>query len=170
MRLRTEYSSLHSLSQQFGILLKDIKNEANSLFKLKNEDNQTEFKILYTDSVRNDNKIKCKRSKSVNELSTNNISPKLNIPLEVYQNKENECPKEKSQVNTLPSGGWDKRKGVIMGTRAFNSGQRVCRSLEAVNGWNDEQEKMSLRSSSRISTGSSVPGNADAYVLSKFII
>lgn len=178
---------MQSLSQQFGILLKDIKNEANSLFKLTTTETQTteqsielktEFKILFSDSCKSKasetKSMKCKRSKSVNELCTNNASGKMNIPLEEFQNKENENPKvSKNFMSTLPSGGmWDKRKGVIMGTRAFcSSGQRVCRSLEAVNAWViDDVDKLSVRSSSKLSTVSSeVPANAEVYILSKFL-
>lgn len=145
------------------------------MFKLHTENQphtDTEFKILNENlrSRNSDFKSKCKRSKSVNELTTNNGSTELNIPLEEFQNKENEIPKDaRPRTGTLPSSGlWDKRKGVIMGTKAFSSsGQRVCRSLEAVNAWiSDDVEKVSS-SPSRLSTVSSAGPINDAYVISK---
>ncbi|GLV43630.1 yurt [Carabus blaptoides fortunei] len=178
LRLRTEYSSLQSLSQQFGVLLKDIKNETNTLFKMSSH-NSDEMPIIkpHENNQFENRTAKCKRSKSVHELSY------INIPLEEYQNKENENPREQKQcmknavenpglTNTPCPGVWDKRKGVKMGTRAFTStGQRMSRSLEAVNAWpSEEQDKISLHSSSRMSTTSSgVPQNADVYVLNSSI-
>lgn len=152
LRLRTEYSSLQSLSQQFGILLKDIKNEANSLFRFAATASQNLVPNIPSISNPFENRTaKCKRSKSVHELSYSRVA------LEEYQNKENENPKDRR----------DKRKGVKMGTRAFaSSGLRKSRSLEAVNAWTTEEaEKVSSQSSSRLSNNSSIPQNADVYVL-----
>lgn len=68
LRLRTEYTSLQSLSQQFGIPLKDMKNETNSLYKLEaltnpyvEPDNgtvnaETEFQIAFRASTRSSRK------------------------------------------------------------------------------------------------------------------
>lgn len=157
--------------------MKDIKNETNTLFKLSSH-NAEEIPIIkpQENNQFENRTAKCKRSKSVHELSY------INIPLEEYQNKENENPREQNQcvknvmenpcVTNIPCpAAWDKRKGVKMGTRAFTStGQRMSRSLEAVNAWaTEEQDKISLHSSSRMSTTSSgVQQNADVYVLSKY--
>lgn len=147
-----------------------MKNEANSLFKLASSNESTKPNLPNNMEFDKRSSSKCKRSKSVHELSYKDI------PLEEFQNKENEKPMAKNDrlyvTNTIPyTSHWDKRKGVKMGIRAFASnGVRMSRSLEAVNAWNnDEQEKVSLESSSRLSNASSgIPNNADIYVLGMF--
>ncbi|KAG5898827.1 hypothetical protein JTB14_018787 [Gonioctena quinquepunctata] len=158
LRLRTEYISPQSLSQQFGIPLKDIKNETNSLYKLEaltkanyassngTVNAETEFKIEFRTSSRlsskptNDNLRK--RSKSVNDF--NGLEETIN---EDFQNKENENPTQK------------------------------CGSMEAMNASSNEYlEQMSLQSvslhcsstsMSRSPTGECTPN--EAYILDSTI-
>ncbi|KAJ3665066.1 hypothetical protein Zmor_000580 [Zophobas morio] len=170
LRLRTEYTSLQTLSQQFGIPLKDMKNETNSLCKLEALTNpryvaldqatvnaETEFKIDFRASSKCSNKTtnetKCRKAKSVNDFAAINYD-EIN---EDYQNKENEHPAERKSSglvldscylsglgNNITS---DKRRGVKMGTRVFSNLGRVSRSMEAVNAASHEYlEEMSLQS------------------------
>ncbi|XP_018565940.1 uncharacterized protein LOC108906965 [Anoplophora glabripennis] len=118
LRLRTEYTSLQSLSQQFGIPLKDMKNETNSLCKLEGLTNptymmsnsikksnytcsngtvnaETEFQIDFRASSRSSGKTtkddnNFRRTKSVNDFG--DLEDVIN---EDYQNKENENPGQK---------------------------------------------------------------------------
>lgn len=172
LRLRTQFTSLQSLSQQFGIALKDMKNETNSLYKLEALTNayltldkatvnaETEFKIEFRSSTRSkqcdEKNITRRRSKSVNDFTSMYQNESVN---EECQNKENENPLtqvrhtgltlDSSCLSGLPiPSSYDKRRGVKMGVRAFgNIEQRVSRSMEAVNMFgNDELEQLSLQS------------------------
>lgn len=196
LRLRTEYTSLQTLSQQFGIPLKDIKNETNSLYKLealtypKYESNdgtvnaETEFKIDFRASSRIGNKMQndnnMRRSKSANDF--NDLDETVN---EDYQNKENENPGQKLHTGLILESKYlsglptimstEKRRGVKMGTRAFaNMGPRVSRSMEAVNA-NDDLERLSLQSVSLHCSSTSIsktpPGERfsnEAYILGNY--
>ncbi|KAK5649235.1 hypothetical protein RI129_000264 [Pyrocoelia pectoralis] len=179
LRLRTQYTSLQSLSEQFGIQLKDMKNETNSLYKLEALTNpfytldsaavnaETEFKIEFCASPRSSLKrnldFRYKRSKSIGDFGSVHDDY---LMIEEYQNKENENP-DRNRVEGNKNGGglildsgclaglsnsivWDKRRGVKMGVSAFQSnGQRVSRSMEAVNALlNEELEQLSLQSTS----------------------
>nr|XP_023012929.1 tyrosine-protein phosphatase non-receptor type 13-like [Leptinotarsa decemlineata] len=195
LRLRTEYISPQTLSQQFGIPLKDIKNETNSLYKLEALTNanyassngtvnaETEFKIEFRTSSRlsskptTDNVVK--RSKSVNDF--NGLEETIN---EDFQNKENENPSQRPKrglvleskyLSGLPA---EKRRGVKMGMRAFvNMKSGVSRSMEAMYAASNEYlEQMSLQSvslhcsstsMSRSPTGKCTPN--EAYVLDSTI-
>lgn len=184
LRLRTEYTSLQTLSQQFGIPLKDMKNETNSLYKLEGLTNanyisndgtvnaETEFKIDFRASSRtgdrNQNDSAVKRSKSVNDF--NDLDETIN---EEFQNRENENPGlilESKYLSGLPSVlSAEKRRGVKMGTRAFvNVGPRVSRSMEAVN-TNEYLEEMSLQSVSLHCSSTSIAKSTgmsdEAYIL-----
>lgn len=99
LRLRTEFASLQMLSQQFGIPLKDMKNESNHLCKLEGLANykqldgasinaETEFKIEFRFSSKSQKRGRgnVRRSKSVSDFTH------LNIREETIQNKENENP------------------------------------------------------------------------------
>lgn len=194
LRLRTEYISLQTLSQQFGIPLKDMKNETNSLYKLETLTNlnyvssdgtvnaETEFKIDFRASSRTGEKVgndsMIKRSKSVNDF--NDLDESIN---EEFQNKENENPGlrnytglilESKYLSGLPTVmSTEKRRGVKMGTRAFaNAGPRVSRSMEAVN-INEYLEQMSLQSvslhCSSNSISKSICASDGAYILGKFV-
>lgn len=205
LRLRTEFTSLQSLSQQFGVPLKDIKNETNSLYKLEaltkplyafndaSVNADTEFKIEFRPSSSNSNDdvidTRCKRSKSVNDFMLLQEEENVN---EDYQNKENESPYcqmdlIQSQTGLVLDSSYlsglgnqnlsgDKRRGVKMGIRAFSgTGQRICRSMEAVNiATSEELEQMSLQSVSIHCSEVSLPksmeiGNrekiSEAYIL-----
>ncbi|CAG9823434.1 unnamed protein product [Phaedon cochleariae] len=190
LRLRTEYISPQTLSHQFGIPLKDIKNEANSLCKLESMANpiylsdcggggdETEFKIEFRSSSRSGNGVtesSVRRSRSVHGFQDLDGSVD-----EAFQNKENENPGRRKKaglvldsryLSGLPSVG---RRGVKMGTRAFtNVKSGVSRSMEAMNGLNNDYlEEMSLRSVelpwsstsvSKSPTGESTPN--EAYIL-----
>lgn len=173
LRLRTEYTSLQTLSQQFGIPLKDIKNETNSLCKLESLANpnyivldqaainaETEFKIEFRGSSKSSNKSeksKCRRSKSMDDFGT--IDDEEEGINEDYQNKENELPTpnrrssglvlDSCYLSGLGNINPDKRRGVKMGTRVFsNMGTRVSRSMEAVHNTTNQEylEEMSLQS------------------------
>lgn len=188
LRLRTEYTSLQGLSQQFGIPLKDIKNETNSLYKLEaltkphhkeslngTVNAETEFQIEFRTSApkqRIANANNCKRSKSISNFEALEIN-------EDFQNKENEIPVQKrrsglvldsSCLSGLPVLNPDKRRGVKMGMRAFSSmGQRVCRSMEAVNASGSEDlEQLSLHSVSLCCSSPSTPG--EAYILGRYLV
>ncbi|XP_030745463.1 tyrosine-protein phosphatase non-receptor type 13-like [Sitophilus oryzae] len=174
LRLRTEYTSLQSLSQQFGIPLKDIKNETNSLCKLDaltqpiyaqlepsdydgTVNAETEFQVEFRRSNSPNSKIDSsfyRKCKSVQDLNTT-----LTGINEEYQNKENENPYRRYNNNGTildssylvgyPGGNTEKRRGVKMGTRAFSnlSSRRVSRSMEAVNASvQDYLDQMSLQS------------------------
>ncbi|GJQ69615.1 hypothetical protein Trydic_g6706 [Trypoxylus dichotomus] len=230
LRLRTEFTSLQTLSQQFGIPLKDMKNETNSLFKLEALTNpyltldkgsvnaETEFKIEFKSSFRDDTPTSSsKRQNSINSNLNNNANIRINNnrrrsksvndfkmiefdePVnEEHQNKENERPTFKRLalckhdglildsgcLSGLPSSqqqnvGYDKRRGVKMGTRAFlNNGHRVSRSMEAVNLLAGEDlEQLSLQSVSINYSSSSTPQSptneskrsTDAYVIGSSI-
>ncbi|KAL3277654.1 hypothetical protein HHI36_013000 [Cryptolaemus montrouzieri] len=188
LRLRTEYASLQSLSQQFGIPLKDMKNETNSLYKLEALTNpnyldldlgtvnaDTEFKINFRPSSRcsdlSDN-YKYRRSKSANDFA------EINGNEEWHSRYSREKADEKASLDSIYNCGLpnmtDKRRGVKMGTRAIGSmGCRVTRSMEAVNGNDDYLEEMSLQSVSlhcssnsiRPSSGEMLSSNGEAYVL-----
>lgn len=185
LRLRTEYASLHSLSQQFGVPLKDIKNKTNSLYKLEaltkplieeslngTVNAETEFQIEFRTSALSKRKsieTNYKRSKSVSNFDELEINEKC-------QNKENEncqivCNAQKrrsglildsSCLSGLPLLNPDKRRGVKMGVRAFSSvSRRVCRSMEAVNTESTEDlEQLSLRSVSLCCSSPSTPQSA----------
>lgn len=101
------------------------------------ENAHTEFNIEFCTSNDSSVRNKCRRSKSVSDFSTVTADCKI----EEFQNKENENPKV-----SLVAG--DKRRGVKMGVRAFsNGGQRITRSMEAVNALNpDDLEQLSLQS------------------------
>lgn len=187
LRLRTEYTSLNSLSQQFGIALKDIKNETNSLYKLEALTNpvyaehnngtvnaETEFQIAFRASTRSSTRHssqdkECKRSKSVNDFVI--LNELIN---EEFQNKENENPRsnvsvaqkrrsglilDSSCLADFPMGNADKRRGVKMGIRAFSGvGCRISRSMEAVNGpISEDLEQLSLQSVSLHCSSPSLP-------------
>ncbi|XP_008201547.1 FERM and PDZ domain-containing protein 2 isoform X1 [Tribolium castaneum] len=183
LRLRTEYTSLQTLSQQFGIPLKDMKNETNSLCKLEALTNpnymaldqstvnaETEFKIEFRASSKcSSNKAssenKCRRAKSV--------SDDIN---EDYQNKENEHPSDRNSsglvldscyLSGLGNINPDKRRGVKMGTRMFsNIGPRVSRSMEAMNAPSHEYlEEMSLQSVSLHCSSTSISRSPTAECL-----
>lgn len=180
-----------------------MKNETNSLYKLEALTNplytldsaavnaETEFKVEFCASSRSsmrqslDNK--CKRSKSVSDFTSANDY----YMIEEFQNKENEKPRtpktelQKSHtglildshyLSGLPNSNiWDKRRGVKMGTRAFTTnGQRVSRSMEAVNALtNEELEQLSLQSTSLHCSSTSISRSPiveykdkqDAYIL-----
>ncbi|XP_017771951.1 PREDICTED: tyrosine-protein phosphatase non-receptor type 13-like [Nicrophorus vespilloides] len=128
LRLRTEFTSLNTLSQQFGVALKDMKNETNSLYKLETLTGGTmpEFRVEFRESNSNSScdtreMTQMRRSKSVSDFEG----------IEECQNKENENPVGK---DTLA-----KRRGVKMGVRAFGN-NRVCRSMEAVNVIEDSEQ------------------------------
>ncbi|XP_018332723.1 FERM and PDZ domain-containing protein 2-like [Agrilus planipennis] len=182
LRLKTEYISLQRLSEAFGVPLKEIKNETNSLYKLetltnpqhinldKNRANAgTEFKIEFRfpskKSKSNSHEdLKSQRSKSVGNFSKETGNAHV---FEEFQNKENERPRKKQEqvkneglildgLSNLNI--WDKRRGVKMGVRAFSnrSGHRNCRSMEAMNvDTNDDLEKSSLQSVSLYYSSSS---------------
>lgn len=101
------------------------------------ESAHTEFKIEFCSPNRSSARNRCRRSKSVSDFST----VAADCRIEEFQNKENENPK-------LPVVGGDKRRGVKMGVRAFsNGGQRITRSMEAVNALSsDDLEQLSLQS------------------------
>lgn len=127
LKLRREFMSLQSLSQHFGIPLKDMKNAANSFFKLDQCNDQ-----FVTESTR----VQCDQ-----------VDQTIN---EEQQNKENEKPLksgmilDSSYLADLPSLGPEKRRGVKMGTRAFSkSVPRPTRSMEAIT---DYLENASLSS------------------------
>ncbi|XP_044258663.1 FERM and PDZ domain-containing protein 2-like [Tribolium madens] len=170
LRLRTEYTSLQTLSQQFGIPLKDMKNETNSLCKLEALTNyldqstvnaETEFKIEFRASSKcskasNENKLRRAKSVDINED---------------YQNKENELPSERKTSGLILDSCYlsglgninpDKRRGVKMGTRMFNN--RVSRSMEAMNApSHDDLEEMSLQSVSLHCSSTSISN--EAYII-----
>ncbi|XP_049820356.1 tyrosine-protein phosphatase non-receptor type 13 isoform X3 [Aethina tumida] len=170
LRLRTEYTSLQSLSQQFGIPLKDMKNETNSLYKLEALTNhhyctidnvrdypETEFQIDLRKSTKLNPLHKRlqyrRRSKSVNDFSK--LTERDNID-EEYQNEENENPFQKSRAGLVLDSSYlsgmpeDKRKCNKFNTKDFgNMGPRISRSMEAVNMPDDNYdylEEMSLQS------------------------
>lgn len=175
-----EYTSLQSLSQQFGVPLKEIKNKTNSLYKLEaltkplhkealsgTVNAETEFQIEFHKSAqtkhRNTNS-NYKRSRSVSNFDELD---------EKYQNKENEncqqiCNRnglilDSSCLSGIPSLNPDKRRGVKMGIRAFSnvSQMRVCRSMEAVNTESTEDlEQLSLHSVSLCCSSPSTPKSA----------
>ncbi|KRT85480.1 FERM domain containing protein [Oryctes borbonicus] len=89
LRLRTEFTSLQTLSQQFGIPLKDMKNETNSLFKLEALTNpyltldkgsvnaETEFRIEFKSSFRDDtptSSSNCQNNNNNANGNSNNIN------------------------------------------------------------------------------------------------
>ncbi|XP_076254755.1 FERM and PDZ domain-containing protein 2-like isoform X1 [Rhynchophorus ferrugineus] len=189
LRLRTEYTSLHSLSQQFGIPLKDIKNETNSLCKLDaltqpiytqlepsdyegTINAETEFQVEFRHSNSRHQKFNnsfYRKCKSVQDL--NGAFGGVN---EEFQNKENENPHRRIDRLTLDSGYFagapggtnEKRRGVKMGTRAFsNLTPRVSRSMEAVNASvHDYLDQMSLQSVSlHCSSNSISKSSTDGY-------
>lgn len=183
--MRTEYASLQSLSQQFGVPLKEIKNKTNSLYKLEaltkplyeeslngTVNAETEFQIEFRTSLQPQQKMisnNYKRSKSISNFDELEINEKC-------QNKENEssqqvCSVQKKRsglildsscLSGLPSLNPDKRRGVKMGVRAFsNVSQRVCRSMEAVNtASNEDLEQLSLHSVSLCCSSPSTPKSA----------
>ncbi|XP_057655604.1 tyrosine-protein phosphatase non-receptor type 13-like isoform X1 [Diorhabda carinulata] len=186
LRFRTDYISSYTLSQQFGVPLKDMKNEANSLYKLdslintnqtnqKSENVDTEFKIEFRSSSRMKRRLKgsnkLKKAKSIGNFNEN-----IN---ECFQNRENEkngfgLVLESKHLSGFAVSSNDKRRGVKMGTRAYvtcKSG--LSRSMEAVNAINPEYlEEMSLQSvslhcsstsASRPTTGKCTPN--EVYVL-----
>lgn len=186
LRFRTDYISSYTLSQQFGVPLKDMKNEANSLYKLDSlmNSNQThkgsvnpdtEFKIEFRSSSRMTRHLKV-ANKLKKAKSIGNFSESIN---ECFQNKENEkngfgLVLESKHLSGFAVNSNDKRRGVKMGTRAFvtcKSG--LSRSMEAVNAINTEYlEEMSLQSvslhcsstsASRPTTGKCTPN--EVYVL-----
>lgn len=192
LRLRTDYFSLQTLSLQFGIQLKDLKNQTNSLYKLEYLGNpfyassdgtinaEPKFKIDIrgprTKEERLQNTVTLRRSKSVNDFIGFEF---VNVD---SQNKENEHCSQK--IDCLPTADSkylpgvsigcliEKRRGVKMGTRAFSHLEtRVSRSMEAVN-TNDDFEDLSLPSVSRCGSSNSMSklrGPSDnAYVLGKF--
>ncbi|KAF5300403.1 hypothetical protein FQA39_LY02202 [Lamprigera yunnana] len=202
LRLRTQYTSLQGLSEQFGIQLKDMKNETNSLYKLEAltrplcsldlaaVNAETEFKIEFCASpksnVRNNSDYKYKRSKSISDFGTLNDY----LMIEEYQNKENENPQHHYQnhnglildsnyLSGLPNlNVWDKRRGVKMGVSAFQTGQRVSRSMEAVNALlSEDLEQLSLQSTSLHCSSTSVSRSPiveyramqDAYIVDSSI-
>ncbi|KAK4881258.1 hypothetical protein RN001_004577 [Aquatica leii] len=207
LRLRTQYASLQSLSEQFGVQLKDMKNETNSLYKLEALTNplyaldsatvnaETEFKIEFCSSskssLRHNSDCKYKRSKSISDFGAVNDY----LMIEEFQNKENENPQhgrieynsynsglilDSNYLSGLPNSSvWDKRRGVKMGVSAFqNTGQRVSRSMEAVNALlNEELEQLSLQSTSLHCSSTSVSRSLvveygevrDAYILDSSI-
>ncbi|XP_072376370.1 FERM and PDZ domain-containing protein 2-like isoform X1 [Diabrotica undecimpunctata] len=163
LRFRTDYISPHALSQQFGVPLKDMKNEANSMYKLDSIMNSnlnqnkngsvnadTEFKIEFKSSPRlkrylqDENRLK--KAKSIGDFNET-----IN---ENDQNKENEnngygLVLESKHLSGLAVSSTDKRRGVKMGTRAFvnNCKSGLSRSMEAVNAISNEYlEEMSLQS------------------------
>lgn len=182
-----------------------MKNETNSLYKLEALTNplymldsatvnaETEFKIEFCpstkSSLRHSPQNKCKRSKSISNFGAVNDE----LLIEEYQNKENENPQhlktegqkgydglilDSSYLSGLPNSSvWDKRRGVKMGIRAFtNNGQRVSRSMEAVNALtNDDLEQLSLQSTSLHCSSTSISKSPvveyrepqDAYILGK---
>lgn len=154
---------MQSLSQQFGIPLKDMKNETNSLYKLEA---LTNAQYLDQASVNADKEFKVefrqesKRSQSVCDLQTH--------ALEENQNKENENPKFEANFlsGTISN---DKRRGVKMGTKVFsNMAPRVCRSMETVNASNHEYlEELSLQSVSLHCSSTSISTN-EVYILGKY--
>ncbi|CAG9854919.1 unnamed protein product [Phyllotreta striolata] len=159
MRFRTEYISPQTLSQQFGIPLKDIKNETNSMCKLDGLLNtETAFEIDFRTSSRiggRAGRFDMKKSKSIGDFNES-----VN---ERDQNKENETTKragglvlESKHLSGLPpNGSADKRRGVKMGTRAFSSSKAgLSRSMEAVN--KEYLEEMSLQSVSLHCSSTSV--------------
>lgn len=195
------------LSQQFGIALKDMKNETNSLYKLEALTNplymqldngtvnaETEFKIEFRFSSKS-NALRSKENKFKRSKSTSDFANLKDESInEEYQNKENENPYhhktpiqrthtglvlDSSCLSGLPMTA-DKRRGVKMGVRAFsNAGQRVSRSMEAVNTLtNDELEQLSLQSVSLHCSSASIAqspiteykGPTDAYILGKVIL
>ncbi|KAK9884486.1 hypothetical protein WA026_007328 [Henosepilachna vigintioctopunctata] len=191
LRLRTEYASLQSLSQQFGIPLKDMKNETNSLYKLEALTNpkhmaldsgsvnaETEFKINFRPSSRCSDlseNYQCRRSKSANDFTI--IDPKENWHSRYTKEKEDEQALLENCYSALPMVN-DKRRGVKMGTRAIGSfGSRISRSMEAVNPKDDYLEEMSLQSVSlhcssnsiRPSSGELLSPSNEAYILDSTI-
>ncbi|XP_071051565.1 tyrosine-protein phosphatase non-receptor type 13-like isoform X2 [Onthophagus taurus] len=191
LRLRTEFTSLQSLSQQFGIPLKDIKNETNSLFKLESLTNnyltldkasvnaETEFRIEFCSNSRSEtpkNTNLRRRSRSANDF-------KEITNIETFQNKENENSKMKqlnglildsSCLSGLPNAtSFDKRRGVKMGIRAFGTNHRVSRSMEAVNSLGNEPdlEQLSLQSVSIHCSTVSTPQSPihDAYIIGSIL-
>ncbi|XP_060525691.1 tyrosine-protein phosphatase non-receptor type 13-like isoform X2 [Cylas formicarius] len=170
LRLRTEYTSLQTLSRQFGVPLKDIKNETNSLYKLDaftrplyshdyegSVNAETEFRIQFRTSSKlgkaSTSDFHYKRSKSVQELAPNES---VN---EEFQNKENENPSLVLDSSCLAGLMPEKRRGVKMGTRAIaNMASRVSRSMEAVNC--DYLEQMSLQSVSLNCSSTSASKNS----------
>ncbi|XP_031358512.1 uncharacterized protein LOC116182151 [Photinus pyralis] len=208
LRLRTQYASLQTLSEQFGVQLKDMKNETNSLCKLEALTNpfyvldsaavnaETEFKIEFCASPRaslkRNSDLRFKRSKSIGDFGGAHDDC---LMIEEYQNKENENPDHGRGENNRSCGGlildssclsglpnssvWDKRRGVKMGVSAFQSnGQRVSRSMEAVNALlNEELEQLSLQSTSLHCSSTSVSRSPvveyrevqDAYILDSSI-
>lgn len=173
-----------------------MKNETNSLYKLEALTNplymqldaasvnaETEFKIEFRFSSKKKKQKPSndfKRSKSVNDFTLIN-NESIN---EDFQNKENENPHYKQSIQNCPTGlvldssclsGFpDKRRGVKMGVRAFsNNGQRVSRSMEAVNTLtNEELEQLSLQSVSLHCSSANSPiidqnETNDVYILGK---
>lgn len=156
LRLRTEYSSLQTLAQEFGIPLKTMKNESNTLCKLNsNKDDMsqnTQFKISHRtssisshESEKSRGRTRTKSLKARRSRSATEIRNDAKLPLEEYQNKENENPQkyfgslnhrdlknglilDSSSLmggHTIPSTSSltreHKRQGVLMGTRAIGS-------------------------------------------------
>lgn len=191
LRLRTEYASLQSLSQQFGIPLKEMKNETNSLYKLEalteykdldlgtvNAD--TEFRIEFRPSSRNSDlseNYKYRRSKSADDFPNGDDKEKWNSHY-VVEKKIGENPSSHgSQYVSGVSNVTDKRRGVKMGTRAIGgTGCRISRSMEAVNA-RDDLESLSLQSVSlhcssnsiRLSGNELLSPNSNAYILDSTI-
>ncbi|XP_066151997.1 tyrosine-protein phosphatase non-receptor type 13-like [Euwallacea fornicatus] len=175
LKLRSEFISLQSLSQHFGIPLKDIKNATNSLYKLDQfgeeygeKGDDPEFKLEFNpllNRCQNNRLQLMQRSTSDQKLIDGSIS-------EEQQNKENERPVgalDSSFFAGLPLS-CEKRRGVKMGTRAFSRTiPRVSRSMEAVN---DPQEYLEQASLSSMSFACSSPSEerlrfseGDAFVL-----
>lgn len=146
---------------------------------------ETEFQIDFRASSRSSGKTtksdnNFRRTKSVSDFND------LEDVNEDYQNKENENPGQKPHKGLIldssflsglpPISSVEKRRGVKMGTRAFNKvGPRVSRSMEAVNAVSNEYlEEMSLQSVSLHCSSTSISRSPtrectpnEAYILGK---
>ncbi|CAH0553791.1 unnamed protein product [Brassicogethes aeneus] len=95
LRLRTEFTSLQTLSHQFGIPLKDMKNETNSLYKLETLTNHL-YCTIDNDSTEYSVNLKAEHplSKRRRSKSFDNFSELLEreVVNEDFQNKQNERP------------------------------------------------------------------------------
>ncbi|XP_050303914.1 tyrosine-protein phosphatase non-receptor type 13-like [Anthonomus grandis grandis] len=158
LRLRTEYASLQSLSHQFGVPLKEAKNQANLELEALNQ--PTEFTVQFNYPGLKLPSPSYKRAKSIQDLTFTN---------EEHQNKENERPaKYNLMLDSSDLAGCslhaEKRIGVKMGTKMYSkTTPRVSRSMEHVN---DPEffERMSLESVSfHCSSKASCEG--DAYAI-----
>lgn len=158
--MKNETNSLYKLEGLTNptYMLADNIKKANYISNNGTVNAETEFQIDFRASSRSSGKTtkddnNFRRTKSVNDFS--DLEDVIN---EDYQNKENENPGQKAHKGLIldssflsglpPMSTVEKRRGVKMGTRAFNKvGPRVSRSMEAVNATSNEYlEEMSLQS------------------------